>query len=149
MSDFAVFECTTVLPKENVSKFKNLFYHEGKDRREKNFGVAANWSEEDIADNLTRVTFDCQNGQGIYFGWYKTEVDGMNMEGHCRKLQAHGLVAINEWQSPKTADEYWLYLHGEIMIMSQCDPHSSMQFDVHNGVDYVAKQIEQNRAMEM
>ena len=116
MSDFAVFECTAVLPKENVSKFKNLFYHEGKDRREKNFGVAANWSEEDIADNLTRVTFDCQNGQGIYFGWYKTEVDGMNMEGHCRKLQAHGLVAINEWQSPKTADEYWLYLHGEIML---------------------------------
>ena len=149
MSDFAVFECTAVLPKENVSKFKTLFYHEGKDRREKNFGVAANWSEEDIADNLTRVMFDCQNGQGIYFGWYKTEVDGMNMEGHCRKLQAHGLVAINEWQSPKTADEYWLYLHGEIMIMSQCDPHSSMQFDVHNGVDYVAKQIKQNRAMEM
>lgn len=27
--------------------------------------------------------------------------------------------------------------------------YSSMQFDVHNGVDYVAKQIEQNRAMEM
>lgn len=35
MSDFAVFECTAVLPKENVSKFKTLFYHEGKDRREK------------------------------------------------------------------------------------------------------------------
>lgn len=101
MSDFAVFDCTAILPREKVAQFKDLFYH--KDKGEKNFGVIANWTEEELSDNRVEIAFDCQNGMGIYFGWYKTEINGKNMKktailyglkdclrlmiGRCRKLK--------------------------------------------------------------
>lgn len=142
MSDFAVFDCMAILPRKKVAQFKDLFYHKGKDREEKNFGVIANWSEEELSDNRVEITFDCQNGQGIYFGWYKTEIDGKNMEEYCASLRVERLLAFNDWQVPKTENEYWLYLQGDgLTLVSQKDLQSPMKVDVEHGVDYVERKI--------
>lgn len=142
MSDFAVFDCTAILPREKVAQFKDLFYHKGKDKGEKNFGVIANWTEEELSDNRVEITFDCQNGKGIYFGWYKTEINGKNMEKHCDSLRVERLLAFNDWQVPKTENEYWLYLQSDgLTLVSQRDLQATMKVDVQNGIDYVERKI--------
>lgn len=103
MYDFAVFDCTAILPREKVAQFKDLFYHKGKDKGEKNFGVIANWTEEELSDNRVEITFDCQNGRGFISGgirqkstartWKNTAIlyglkDCLRlMIGRCRKLK--------------------------------------------------------------
>ena len=80
--------------------------------------------------------------KGIYFGWYKTEINGKNIKKHCDSLRVERLLAFNDWQVPKTENEYWLYLQSDgLTLVSQRDLQATMKVDVQNGIDFVERKI--------
>ena len=141
MSAFVVFDCLVILPTENVKKFKDLFHLSTDGPEKQNFGDAANWNESEIENGRTRIVFDCQNGQGIYWSWYKKKIENKNMEEHCIDLQVEKMTAFNDWHEAMD-NEYWMYLKGDgLTLLSQANKQSPMKVDVEQGIDYVEQKI--------
>lgn len=141
MSAFVVFDCLAILPTESIKKFKDLFHQVGDDPEKENFGVTANWNETEIGNGKTQIVFDCQNGQGIYWGWYKKKIGNKNMEEYCTELQIEKLTAFNDWHEDMD-NEYWMYLKGDgLTLLSQENKQSPMKVDVDQRIDYIEQKI--------
>ena len=141
MSAFVVFDCLVLLPTESVKKFKDLFHHSINEPEKQNFGVAANWNEAEIESGRTQIVFDCQNGQGIYWGWYKKKIENKNMEEYCTELRVEKLIAFNDWHEDMD-NEYWMYQKEDgLTLLSQANSQSAMKVDVDQGIDYVEQKI--------
>lgn len=138
MSSFAVFDCRVILPSGNVNAFKDLFYHLGNETKGFNFGVIANWGQTELPSGNVVLEFDCQNGQGIYYGWYKTE--HKNMEAYCKELGVSFFSAICDWHESGVDTEVWYYYpESGAFIYSYNVYHKNI--DVQDGVDYYEKRV--------
>ena len=138
MSSFAVFDCIAVLPSENVKPFKDLFFNTGDRIKLYNFGVMANLSETKLPSGNVVLEFDCQNGQGIYYGWYKTKQK--NMESYCKELGVKFLSANCYWHEDGIDTEIWNYDPQRGVSIHSFNEEES-HIDVQDGIDYYEKRL--------
>lgn len=138
MSSFAVFDCRVILPSENVKAFKDLFEQPENKTNSSNFGLMANCSETRLPSGDTVLEFDCQNGQGIYYGWYKTE--HKNMETYCKELGVSFFSAICDWHESGVDTEVWYYYPTSGALIYSFNVYHK-NIDVQDGIDYYQKRL--------